>query len=176
MKSIFAGFLVFMFVLFLNACSSDSSTNDDAEVEIEDTVHDVFTPGADTIISVKNSPFLWHADYEDSTNSYKINKPAEAGLAQLSADSLVTLINNDYDSIHMDYVKTGHDTLFVNIPNSEYLTQHIGSSGAENFIATTTYSLTEMKGVKYVNFKFKAGDHATPGTYSREDFANMQRN
>lgn len=164
--------LLSLFVCF-SGCSSDSATDDNAEVEIEDTVHDVFTPGGDSAIMVKNSPFLWHADFEETTNTYKIKAPAEKSLDTLSGASFVNMINNDWDSIHVDYLKTSHDTIYLNIRNSDYLTQRVGSSGAENFLATTTYSLTEVKGIRFVNFKFKSGDHATPGTYSREDFRTM---
>jgi len=37
-------------------------------------------------------------------------------------------------------------------------------------MATATYTLTEAKGINYVDFDFEEGDHAVPGTYSRESF------
>ena len=64
--------------------------------------------------------------------------------------------------------------MFISIPESEYLTQRIGSTGAENFMATTTFTLTEMRGIKYVSYDFTEGDHASPGVYSRKDFKNLQ--
>lgn len=168
--------LIFLNIIFaFSACSSDSATDEDgAEVHIEDTVHDVVIAGTDTSMMVKNSPFLWRADFEDASNTYKISKPIVARPDSLSGEHMVTLINNDWDSILVKYIKTSQDTVYLDIQNSEYLTQRIGSSGAENFIATTTYSLTELTGVKYVNFKFKAGDHATPGVYKRSDFKSME--
>jgi hypothetical protein len=41
-------------------------------------------------------------------------------------------------------------------------------------MASTTYSLTELKGIKYVNYTMQAGDHVSPGTYSRKSFENYR--
>jgi len=60
----------------------------------------------------------------------------------------------------------------IEIINAEYLTQRMGSSGAQAYLAYVTYTLTENSGVKKVNFIFEEGDHAMPGIYSREDFPN----
>jgi len=58
----------------------------------------------------------------------------------------------------------------VEIINAEYLTQRMGTSGAQNYLAAATYSLTEMPGVRRVDFIFPEGDHAAPGVYTRESF------
>ena len=84
------------------------------------------------------------------------------------------LINNNYGSIHLDFVKISHDTLYVHIPNSEILTERIGSTGAEMFMAATTFSLTELKGIHFVNYDFVEGEHAAPGVYDRDNFKNYQ--
>ena len=55
----------------------------------------------------------------------------------------------------------------MHIPHSEMLTERIGSTGAEIYMASATRSLTELKGIKYVNYDFEEGDHATPGVYNR---------
>lgn len=61
------------------------------------------------------------------------------------------------------------ETVNVEVINDEYLTQRMGSSGAETFLAAATYTLTEHANIKYVNFVFGGGDHAEPGVYSREN-------
>jgi len=58
----------------------------------------------------------------------------------------------------------------VEIINAEYLTQRMGTSGAQNYLAAATYSLTETPGVRGVDFIFPVGDHAAPGVYTRESF------
>ncbi len=58
----------------------------------------------------------------------------------------------------------------VEIINDEYLTQRMGSTGADEFLALATFTITEYDHIKSVNFIFKEGDHAVPGIYSREGF------
>jgi len=58
----------------------------------------------------------------------------------------------------------------VEVINDEYLTQRMGSTGAEEFLAAATFTLTEYDKIKFVNFIFEGGDHAQSGIYSREHF------
>ncbi|MDQ6844870.1 MAG: hypothetical protein M3Z92_11025 [Bacteroidota bacterium] len=163
------------FILFaLISCQSNSGKNNDvSDVEVEDTVHDA-TSGEDSALMIKNQPNIWTAKMDTMSNSFKIYRPVNMRLDTLSGEKLVYLINNAWDSIHLDFIKSSHDTVYVSIPKSDYLIQRIGSTGAENYMATATFSLTEMKGIKYVNYKFTEGDHATPGVYSRDDFKSLQ--
>lgn len=164
------------FILFaLISCHSDSTQNAGPEVIIEDTVRDkLYDAAADSAVIIKNSPDIWTADFESTTNTFKIHKPTNARLDTLSANTLIASINNNWDSVHLDFIKVSHDTIYVNIPNSEKLTEGLGNTGAENYMATTTFSLTEIKGIKYVNYDFKTGDHSSPGVYSRADFKNFK--
>lgn len=61
-------------------------------------------------------------------------------------------------------------TAFVEIINAEFLTQRMGSSGAEEFLAVATYTLTEAPNIQVVQFIFEEGDHAVPGPYTRKYF------
>ncbi len=167
--------LNFIIVFAFIGCSSDSVKDKGTEVITEDTVHDnVYDPAADSAVVIKNSPDIWTADFESATNTFKIHKPTSARLDTLSADKLIALINNNWDFVRLNFIKVSHDTIYVNIPNSEKLTEGLGNTGAENYMATTTFSLTEIKGIKYVNYDFKMGDHSAPGVYSRTDFKNFK--
>jgi len=66
--------------------------------------------------------------------------------------------------------RVGEGIAFVEVINAEYLTQRMGTSGAQNYLAAVTYSLTETPGVRGVNFAFPEGDHAMPGEYNRQSF------
>lgn len=61
-------------------------------------------------------------------------------------------------------MKVEHGAAFVQIINAEYLTQRMGSSGAQDYLASVTYTLTENKQIKKVNFFFEEGDQAVPGS------------
>jgi spore germination protein GerM len=71
-------------------------------------------------------------------------------------------------------MKVEHGVAFVEIINAEQVTQRMGSSGAQDYLASVTYSLTENRQIKKVNFIFEEGDHAVPGIYTRESFANYK--
>ena len=58
----------------------------------------------------------------------------------------------------------------VEVFNDEHLTERMGSTGADAFLAAATFTLTEYDNLKFVNFIFEPGDHAEPGLYSRETF------
>jgi hypothetical protein len=87
-------------------------------------------------------------------------------------EELVEAINKytGKEQVTLEYVKTSNDTVYVKIPDSAYLTQQMGTLGSHAYMATATYTLTEAKGINYVNFDFEEGDHAAPGAYKREDF------
>ena len=163
---------VILFLLSCNSGDKKSNENDTTDVEIADTVHDnSISPTDDSILYVKNKSLLWNID-EDS--GYKLQKPKVSGIDTMTVQHIISLLNNNYDSIYLDYIKTSHDTVYVHIPNSEMLTERIGSTGAQMYMASTTYSLTELKGIKYVNYYFNEGDHASPGVYSRNSFKNFK--
>ena len=60
----------------------------------------------------------------------------------------------------------------VEIINARYLTQRMGSTGADAFLAEATFTITEHPGIDMVYFQFEEGDHASPGLYSRENFTD----
>jgi len=172
MKSrLFIAFVI-PIALLLSCNSGNKEKNVKPEEVIEDTVYEsTTTAGADSSLYVKNRSLLWQVD---DTKGFKLKKPKVSGIDTMSAKNIIQLINNNYDSIQLDYIKTSHDTIYVHIPRSEMLTQRMGDTGAEIFMASTTFSLTEVKGIKFVNYDFIEGDHASPGVYSRDDFKRLR--
>jgi hypothetical protein len=164
--------LILSIIVFSSMFSCNSGNNENAEVITKDTVFDYAdSSNMDSVLYAKSKSLLWHAD---DSNNLKLHQPVVAGIDTMSPQHIIQLINNNYDSIHVDYVKTSHDTVYVRIPNSEMLTENIGSTGAEMFMAATTYSLTELKGIHFVNYDFKEGEHASPGVYDRDYFKSLQ--
>jgi len=60
--------------------------------------------------------------------------------------------------------------LALDVQNDEYLTERMGSTGAQEYLAAATFTLTEYEKIDAVRFDFREGDHAAPGTYTRDDF------
>lgn len=172
MKPALLIFSVIVFSSMFSCNSGDKDKNENAEVVTKDTVYEYADSlDRDSVLHVKSKALLWHVD---DTKGLKISKPVVAGIDTMSAQNIIQLINNNYDSIHLDFVKISNDTIYVHIPNSEMLTERMGSTGAEMFMAATTFSLTELKGIHFVNYDFKEGDHAAPGVYDRSYFKNFE--
>jgi hypothetical protein len=172
MKFLLFVFSAIVFISIISCNSGDNNKYESAEVVTKDTVYEyVDSLDKDSILYVKSKALLWHVD---DSKRLKISKPIVAGIDTMSAQHIIQLINSNYDSIHLDYVKTSHDTIYVHIPNSEMLTEKIGNTGAEMFMASTTFSLTEIKGIHFVNYDFVEGEHAAPGVYDRNDFKSLE--
>ena len=70
--------------------------------------------------------------------------------------------------------KLESSTATVEIANSEYLAERMGSSGSQDYLAAATFTLTECPQVKTVSFVFPGGEHAVPGEYARANFPDYQ--
>jgi len=67
-------------------------------------------------------------------------------------------------------VKISADTVYLTVINDFYLTQSMGTTGAEEYIVNSGVSLLEIDGVNYVDYNFNMGDHAYPGTFSKAGY------
>jgi Sporulation and spore germination len=114
--------------------------------------------------------YAWQASLNDSTGKLEMKKAEAAGLDSLSTASIIDYINRSDSSIHLDIVKTSNDTVYLKIPDATYLTQRMGSTGSEMYLASVVYNLTELPGIRFINFDFEEGDHAQPGILSRNSF------
>ena len=117
---------------------------------------------------------IWITDYDSLSHRFFLKKQRTLDADTLHAENLVNDINAAWSNIKLVFVKISNDTLYVTIPESNYLTQQMGTAGAQSYISATTYSLTELAGIKYVNYAFEEGDHLAPGIYNREDFKEFR--
>lgn len=65
------------------------------------------------------------------------------------------------------YLGTEKDKVLVGVSDDHQLTGGMGSEGAASYMNAVTFTLGSIPGISRVEFKFEEGDHATPGTYSR---------
>lgn len=147
-----------LFALLIISCGGESPKMD--AVEKDDSIKQERTSIADSSISI-----LWEYDvYADRMIQHQIPQ-------NISVETVIAQLNNRYsDEIRFEFIMTSADTVFVGIPDARYLTQRMGTTGAFSLMAEATYSLTEVSGIKFVNFEFEEGDHASPGLYQRADF------
>lgn len=166
-------FGVIALVIIGFGCHSNENKNEDVIYQSERDTAASVTP-EDSSFTIINRPSLWTVEMETHPESEKLKKPSNEEIHSFSPSQLIDTLNNAFTDIQLHLIKQSHDTLYVSIPQSKKLTQELGNTGAENYMASIVYNLTELKNVKFVNFQFTAGDHAEPGVYSREDFKRLR--
>jgi len=154
-------------LIFLFSCNNQSS---DKDVAADTTFITVDSPGT----SVENpgliKNLIWTQVFDSSKGDMILKKQRQVNSDTLSVDKLIHEINSSWDGIKLEFRKISHDTIYVAIPESNVLTNQMGSTGADSYMSSTTFILTELKDVKYVNYDFAEGDHMQPGTRKRADF------
>jgi hypothetical protein len=158
MKGIFS--LLVLFVLFScgnNKADEPATTKDSATVMAADY-------------------FIWQSTLNDSTGKLELVAVEPLPPDSLQLNQVVERINrtnvetNFTSKVRLVFIKSSGDTAYLKIPDATYLTQQMGSTGPRLFLSGLVYTLTSLPGINYVNLDFEEGDHAAPGTYSRESF------
>ena len=161
----------FLILLIFSACNNASDTTSQTK-----NIDSASTPSKEkqaksiATITKNDSISIWVYNYTTSTPIK--NKEPKPEL--LTPQKIIDFINSNNPSVHLDLIKISNDTIFVKIKESTFLTQQMGSTGADEYMSVTTFTFTELKGIKYVNYDFEEGDHANPGTYSRNYY--LERN
>lgn len=127
------------------------------------------TPDSLAVSPQKTGHYWWSANLDKGTR-ISMDSVESIPRDSLTSSYILNRMFQLYPEIRVDSVKQYHDTLLVKIPDSRYLTSQMGSTGAYAYLAELTYNLTEVPGTSFVTILFKAGDHASPDTYSRSDF------
>ena len=133
-------------------------TDEKSEIDSESSV--VYDP----------SEAIWSYDFNQQTEEFEVKKLRSVDNDALTGVILEKIINKAWPRVQIVFVRTSNDTAFMSIPASKVLTQQMGSAGAESFMISTTFSFTELKGIKHVSFDFVEGDHAIPGVYDRNSW------
>lgn len=149
--------ILISFTALVSSCGSNSA--DEPEVVEEDTVA---------------LSYSWKAGLNDSTGELEVKKTELGSPDSLTATSMITFLNTKTPNIQLQFVKISGDTLYVSIPDALYLTQQMGSTGPSLYFAETVYNLTEIPGIRFVNFHFEEGDHAAPGVLHRGQFGETK--
>lgn len=114
----------------------------------------------------------WNTSFNETTQRLQLDhRPAD--MTGVSYQQVIDLLNKKYPGIRMEYVRMQGDTIITRIADATQLTQNIGTSGAESYLAEATFSLTELPAVKAVSIQFQEGDHAMPGTFTRASFKDF---
>jgi hypothetical protein len=136
-------------------------------------------------LTVLNRDHTWYVEYDTATGKDLLVRGSKIKAVRGDINKMIIALNKTtFEAEASNAQKEGtaleppkmrlqsvaEGIAHVEIIDAEYLTQRMGTSGAQNYLAATTYSLTEMPGVRGVDFIFSVGDHAAPGVYTRESF------
>lgn len=162
-----------VFIVF-GCDSNNENTPEDKPIDssLVDTAS-VFIP-EDSARTIVNLPSLWEIEFQEDGGKEKLKAPTDSVLTTLTADQLIQALNTNYPEVQLQFKAISQDTMYVSIPNSEYLANQMGSTGAYNYMATAVFNLTELKNIQYIRFDFKGGSHADPGVFSRGDFDRLR--
>ena len=158
--------LVFFLLTILYSCS-----NAEKERRSTDSIQKPETRSKIAVRKLDSIP--WTAEYNDKTQKLEMQQN-RSGFTGLQEDAILNVLNKKYPEIKLEAKGFKGDTLVVAIKNAFYLTQAMGTTGADTYLAEATYSLTEIPSVKAVKFEFEEGDHAIPGVYTRESFSDFR--
>jgi len=162
--------LILFACLYLPSCTnSDERTNNQDAETVDSTYSDTTVsyfekPDSTFEVLGVDSNLLWTVDVEHKT----LKKPKSSLPPALN--TVIGSLNAQYPEIQLTNPKLNHDTLALQIPNSNYFTNQMGSSGASQYLAQAIINLTSVPGIKYVKLDFEMGSHAAPGIWSKKDF------
>lgn len=168
--------IIFLFFsCIIVACNSNDNQKEKENLSkgsVPDTATTI-TDAHDSIQTIINNSLIWKVE-QGTEGQEKLTKPKNIIPDTLSSATLVQMLNDNFPDIKLVLIKVSRDTVYVKIPESTRLTDQIGDTGAENYLASVTFTLTETKNIKFINFNFKDGEHAEPGVFSRESFKNLR--
>ena len=120
------------------------------------------------------SPAIWACD-DTASQVVPVKEMPFASPADLVAE-----INDRFQEFNPEYESPGlalegmdGDTAVVSLAQANVVTEQMGSTGAQCYLAGVTFSLTSFEAVDHVRFKFKEGSHGAPGRYDRADFSSF---
>lgn len=161
-----------LFTLFIGSMVIYSCQSDRKEVREKDQeVPEVRTPEV-TAEDPRSPKLPYEITVDEGSGQTKLVH--RDSVSRMTPQQVIEAANIKYPEVRLVLVKVKRPTAYVRIPDASYLTQQMGSAGAESYLAEITYSFTEIKGITSVNFEFTEGDHASPGTYTRENFADLK--
>ncbi|MDO8951775.1 MAG: hypothetical protein Q7U86_04065 [Draconibacterium sp.] len=159
--------LILGFILIIIGCTDTKQ----AKPAVDETAKESdLTDSFENSFVYNESEAIWGIVIDTLTGDEELKqlKPVEKEV--LTGEMMEKIINKTWPRVQIKYIGMSNDTAFISIPESEVLTQQMGSAGAESFMVSTVYSFTEIKGIKYVSFDFEFGDHASPGVYNRKSW------
>ncbi len=151
--------LFFLLLIGLVAGCKDSSIRE-AKVEADT----VYSETPDTVL-------VWNTDPEKML----MKRDTAISENRISADAVVNGLNEKYPEVKLVYLKQSGDTLYTVVPDTEYLGEQMGDTGAAAWFADAVINLTLVPGINDVSFQMNLHSHASGGVIGRGKYSNWRR-
>lgn len=148
--------LIIVATVFITACKCN---NDQQDPVAEDSI--LVIP--DTLLV-----------YDVNTDTRTWKKFTEVPDSAFTATRVVNGLNQRYPEVQLQLIKQSHDTLYVAVPNNEFLGERMGNAGAVSWFSDAVLNLTGVPGVTYVNMQMEKRSHALPGVFTKENVKGYQ--
>jgi hypothetical protein len=158
-----------LLVLLLLSCTNNTAHEPETETTVlPPSASDSATVGPE--LTDRMQYFVWDVNSDAKT----IRQNPKLRPQYYSVDTLLMGLNERYPRILLEKKRIGHDTLYTEIKDAMYLTDQMGSSGAEEYLAQAVINLTSVNGIRYVRIDFTEGSHASPDVWGREAFSDYK--
>ncbi|MEM7375121.1 MAG: hypothetical protein AAF587_41385 [Bacteroidota bacterium] len=154
-------------LVVISSCKPSSPPDTDERRKLRENLTDT-TSQLNPQNQQANPQMLWRLEFNPETRQSEAIRNYELDPDTLTVERIVSTANSAYPQVKIEYVARRQDTIFMRIPVSEHLTQRMGTTGAQEYMVSLTFSLTELPNVRYVSYDMEEGDHMGPGTFSRQ--------
>ena len=149
-----------IFILFIFIISCRNSNNDKSTDEPETIIYDY----PDTLLA-----------WEVSADSMVMKRQTIYPDSSITINRIINGLNDKYPNVHIELLKQSGDTVYINIPNSDYLGEQMGSAGSSAWFADATINLTTAPGINYVSYKMDLHSHAESNVLGRDAYRNWKK-
>lgn len=147
----FAVVILLIFLFF--SCGNDDKEISETQYAISDTV------------------LAWDTNADSMVMKRDTTVPDSA----ITITRIVNGLNEKYPEVHIDVIKQSGDTIYIAVPDGEYLGNQMGSAGSSAWFADAVINLTSVPGINYVSFKMDIYSHASGGVISQEEYKGWKR-
>ncbi len=144
--------LLIIAILLLTACKCNN--NQDKPVADDSSIIEI----PDTLLV-----------YDVNTDNKTWKRFTEVPDSAFTAIRIVNGLNQKYPEVQLRFLKQSNDTLYVSVPDNEFLGERMGNAGAVSWFSDAVLNLTGVPGVTYVNMQMEKRTHALPGVFTKEN-------
>lgn len=162
--------LGFIFIITLERCQCNTGSSDtNADTDTIATIIE-----EEEIDEEKRSGYypefaFFYLEFDENLGTERIIKQRVID-ETIDPEFIQKQLNLTYPDVIINNIDQKDDVMNVIIEDATFLTQQMGTYGAQEYLLHVVYAFTSLPDIKAVNFQFKEGDHAEPRTYTREDW------